>query len=184
LVGKDTLYVSRMTLVIALLVSVLAVVKGRSIQENVFEDSAGGAFEKFLIGQTLGGKEKVNSSGEDRQDFTGENGLYFLPVDDADSLQDVYNRERLPRISQVLTSGHADDINEVLKEAQEDPFTITPYDLKFEQIILYDLYIGFQIQSVLFFIFLALLLPAMIPFLEIGIILVEEAIVWAIASTT
>ena len=107
-----------------------------------------------------------------------------MPVDDADSLQDVYNRERLPRISHVLTSGHADDINEVLKEAQEDPFTITPYDLKFKQIIFYDLYISFQTQSVLFFIFLALLLPALIPFLEIGIILVEEAIVWAIASAS
>ena len=45
-----------------------------------------------------------------------------------------------------------------------------------------DLYLGFQTQPGVFFVFLALIIPAMIPLLEIFIILVEEAIVWAIAS--
>ena len=119
---------------------------------------------------------------EERQDFTGENGQFFLPVDDAYSVKDVYSQERLPRISQILSSGDAGSIDQLMEEANEDPFRILPFDMKYSDLIHADLYFGFATKMLMYFVFLSLVLPAMIPFVEIGIVVAEEIVLWTIGD--
>ena len=164
----------------------IAVVQGRSIDDKVMGKFSGAdALVEFPGDVHVSGLDSIDfvNKSEDRQDFTAvEGGLAFLPHEESDSLIDIYNRERLPRIGKIITSGDSESIDNALSEVQADPFSIKPLSLKFQELIFDDLYLGFQTQLGVFFVFLALIIPAMIPLLEIFIILVEEAIVWAIAS--
>jgi len=123
-------------------------------------------------------ESEPHDSFAERQGVGGDDNLFILPANEEDTLQDIYKRERLPRISQILSSGDADSINKLIEETNEDPFTILPQELKYHELLGADLFFAFITRLMLYFVFVSLALPAMIPVLELFLVLVEEAILW------
>ena len=67
-------------------------------------------------------ESEPHDSFAERQGVGGDDNLFILPANEEDTLQDIYKRERLPRISQILSSGDADSINKLIRGDQRGPF--------------------------------------------------------------
>merc|ERR1712029_427140 len=89
--------------------------------------------------------------------------LFVLETKDDDTLQDIYIRERMPRISEILTSGDAQKINTLIEETKRDPFAILPQTLKYHQLLGSDLFLTFMTRLMIYFIIVSLSLPIAIP---------------------
>ena len=124
--------------------------------------------------------ETTESQAQDRSSV--DNNLFILEADDADSLQDIYNRERMPRISKIMSSGDAEKIDELIEETKKDPFALLPQVSKYHELLGADLFFAFITRLMIYFVIISLALPALIPILEILLVIFEEAILWALGD--
>jgi len=92
----------------------------------------------------------------------------ILSVPKHASVEEVYHNVELPRIREAHKAGDQTVISEALK----DPLELKARDLKFHELLAADVYFSFLTRTVVYFVVVSLLLPAIVPFfslLSIGI---------------
>jgi len=87
----------------------------------------------------------------------------ILPVHKHASVEEVYHTEELPRIREAYDSG--DQV--VISEALLDPLELKARDLKFHELLAADIYFSFLTRTVVYFVVVSLLLPAIIPIISL-----------------
>jgi len=87
----------------------------------------------------------------------------ILPVHKHASVEEVYHTEELPRIRKAYESG--DQV--VISEALLDPLELKARDLKFHELLAADVYFSFLTRTVVYFVVVSLLLPAVIPIISL-----------------
>merc|ERR1712034_185238 len=97
------------------------------------------------------------AAAQDRSSVGGDN-LFILETEDTDTLQDIYNRERMPRISKILSSGDAEKIDKLIAETKKDPFAILPQEVKYHELLGADLFFAFVTRLMLYFVIVSLAL--------------------------
>ena len=114
-------------------------------------------------------KSGPESHAQDRSAPTRNLNIVSVNIDD--SIQDIYNREELPRVSRILSSGNASMIDKLIQDTKNDPFAIVSRDIKYHELLGADLIFAFLYKVMIYFIGSALALPAVI---EILVVLEEE----------
>jgi len=92
----------------------------------------------------------------------------ILSVPKHASVEEVYHNVELPRIREAHKAGDKTVISEALK----DPLELKARDLKFHELLAADVYFSFLTRTVVYFVAVSLLLPAIVPFfslLSIGV---------------
>jgi len=87
----------------------------------------------------------------------------ILSVPKHASVEEVYHNVELPRIREAYRAGDQTVISEALK----DPLELKARDLKFHELLAADVYFSFLTRTVVYFVAVSLLLPAIVPFFSL-----------------
>ena len=91
----------------------------------------------------------------------------LVPSEKRDSLEEIYEREHLPKVVEVLKEGSRSEVQEVIEQGREDPFSLQSKDLKFSELLAADAYFSFLTRTVIYFVTISLILPAIIPLISL-----------------
>ena len=70
----------------------------------------------------------------------------------------------------------------LIEETKKDPFALLPQVSKYHELLGADLFFAFITRLMIYFVTISLALPALIPILEILLVIFEEAILWALGD--
>ena len=87
----------------------------------------------------------------------------LVPSENRDSLEEIYVREHLPKVVEILKEGSRSEVQEVIEQGRKDPFSLQSKDLKFSELLAADAYFSFLTRTVIYFVTISLILPAIIP---------------------
>ena len=117
---------------------------------------------------------------DDRQDLEMGVGSFLVSVDGyKDTPRDVYNRERLPKIAEVLASSDSEAIDKMLRESQEDPFIIKPLSTSYSKLLFGDQYFDMLTRLIYYAIIPSFIISSCVPLLKIGYTIISKVVVWA-----
>merc|ERR1719305_727045 len=87
----------------------------------------------------------------------------IVPVHKHASVEEVYHSEELPRIKEAYEAGDQG----VISKALQDPLELKANDLKFHELLAADVYFSFLTRTVVYFVAVSLILPAIIPIISL-----------------